>query len=94
LPPSTTPPSAATAYEATASETRHHRHRTRTPVSSASGRDWPAHIRVDQTHVTPALVPAIQDYRLVDPHGNPDHWGTVCTLDLALTDLTKAHVHP
>jgi len=29
----------------------------------------------------------------VDPHGSSDHWGTVCTLDLARTDLTKAHVH-
>lgn len=51
-------------------------------------------IRVDQTHVTPALVPAIQDYRLVDPHGDSDHWGTVCVLDLARVDLAAASVYP
>ncbi|WP_405814212.1 hypothetical protein OG241_06465 [Streptomyces sp. NBC_01390] len=51
-------------------------------------------IRTDQTHVTPALVPAIQDYQLVDPGGCTDHWGTVCTLDLARTDFSKTHVHP
>ncbi|MFJ2744814.1 hypothetical protein ACIO3O_34735 [Streptomyces sp. NPDC087440] len=39
-------------------------------------------LRTDQTHVTPALVPALTSYRTIDPGGYSDHWGTLCTLDL------------
>jgi endonuclease/exonuclease/phosphatase family metal-dependent hydrolase len=42
-------------------------------------------IRVDQQHVTPALRPAIEDYRLV-PADFSDHDGTLCTYDLAQLD--------
>jgi endonuclease/exonuclease/phosphatase family metal-dependent hydrolase len=40
-------------------------------------------VRVDQVHVTPAVLPGVLDYRTVDPHGLSDHWGLVCTLDTA-----------
>ncbi|SBW27969.1 hypothetical protein FDG2_5484 [Candidatus Protofrankia californiensis] len=45
-------------------------------------------VRVDQVHVTPALLPAVTDYRLVDPHGASDHWGMVVTLNPTRVDPT------
>ncbi len=45
-------------------------------------------VRVDQIHVTPALLPAVTDYWLVDPHDASDHWGMVVTLDLTRVDAT------
>ena len=45
-------------------------------------------IRLDQFHVTPALRPAIVDYRLVDTGDDSDHDGALVTLDLDLVDLT------
>lgn len=47
-------------------------------------------LRVDQIHVTPALVPTIANYRRVDPGEHADHFGTLTTLDLARTDLSAA----
>lgn len=38
-------------------------------------------VRVDQVHVTPALLPAVTDYRLVDPRDARDHGGMVVTLN-------------
>src|SRR5258708_31545932 len=45
-------------------------------------------IRTDQIHVTPALVPAIRDYRLLES-GFSDHHGLVATLDLTQTDRSR-----
>lgn len=42
-------------------------------------------LRVDQVHVTPALVPAIEDYRVVESEDS-DHRGLVATLDLGRVD--------
>ncbi|MBP2055433.1 endonuclease/exonuclease/phosphatase family metal-dependent hydrolase [Streptomyces griseochromogenes] len=42
-------------------------------------------LRVDQFHVTPALAPAIRDYRRVDTKA--DHYGIVATFDLDQVDL-------
>lgn len=48
-------------------------------------------IRTDQAHVTPALVPAIQDdYRRIDPGRHADHWGIVFSLDLNAVDVSVA----
>lgn len=46
------------------------------------------HIRVDQFHVTPALVPALVDYRLVDTGDGSDHDGVVATVDPGQADLS------
>lgn len=43
-------------------------------------------VRVDQAHVTAALVPAISDYQRIDPAGHSDHYGIVCTLQLDRID--------
>jgi endonuclease/exonuclease/phosphatase family metal-dependent hydrolase len=45
-------------------------------------------LRVDQVHVTPALVPAVTDYRVVESDYS-DHRGLVFTLDLARADGSK-----
>jgi endonuclease/exonuclease/phosphatase family metal-dependent hydrolase len=42
-------------------------------------------VRVDQQHMTKALSPAIEDYRLV-PADFSDHDGVLCTYDLARVD--------
>ncbi|MFJ9448340.1 hypothetical protein ACIRRH_41995 [Kitasatospora sp. NPDC101235] len=42
-------------------------------------------LRVDQIHTTPALAPAIVDYRTVE-HDHSDHLGVVAVFDLALVD--------
>src|SRR3569833_2199886 len=47
-------------------------------------------IRVDQFHVTPALVPAICGYRTVDPQGYSDHSGILTTIDTELVDTGKS----
>jgi hypothetical protein len=47
-------------------------------------------VRVDQAHVTPALRPAILDYRRVDPGSGSDHDGIEVVLDLDLID--RSHV--
>ncbi len=41
-------------------------------------------VRVDQFHVTPPLVPAVLDYRRVDPGPYSDHWGIAVDIE---TDL-------
>ncbi|SBW28014.1 hypothetical protein FDG2_5502 [Candidatus Protofrankia californiensis] len=43
-------------------------------------------VRVDQAHVTPLLLPAVADYRRVDPQGHSDRWGVVVTLDVEKVD--------
>ncbi|GHE11342.1 endonuclease/exonuclease/phosphatase family protein [Streptomyces alanosinicus] len=48
-------------------------------------------LRVDQFHVTPALAPAIVDYRRVDT--NSDHYGIVATFDLDRVDLSAASAY-
>ncbi|MFB9967922.1 hypothetical protein ACFFOP_35695, partial [Sinosporangium siamense] len=45
-------------------------------------------VRVDQIHVTAALVPSITDYQRVDPRGFSDHWGVVARLDLSKVNLS------
>lgn len=45
-------------------------------------------IRVDQVHVTPALAPAIRDYRLLDSDFS-DHLGLIASLDLATIDTAR-----
>ncbi|MFF5090449.1 endonuclease/exonuclease/phosphatase family protein [Streptomyces niveus] len=48
-------------------------------------------IRTDQAHVTPALVPAIQNnYRRIDPGPHTDHWGIAFSLDLDSVDTSLA----
>ncbi|MFE7524645.1 hypothetical protein ACFU7Y_02875 [Kitasatospora sp. NPDC057542] len=47
-------------------------------------------LRVDQIHTTPALTPAIADYRTVE-HDYSDHLGIVADLDLALVDAARLH---
>ncbi|MGW0731764.1 endonuclease/exonuclease/phosphatase family protein [Streptomyces sp. NPDC002851] len=46
-------------------------------------------LRVDQTHVTPALLPAITDYQRVDPGPNSDHYGLLVSLDLERADHSQ-----
>lgn len=48
-------------------------------------------LRVDQAHVTQALVPAVEDYWRVDPGDHSDHYGLAWTLDLNRIDLSQAH---
>ncbi|WBP92030.1 hypothetical protein [Kitasatospora cathayae] len=47
-------------------------------------------LRVDQFHATPALTPAIVDYRTVE-HDYADHLGVVGVFDLALVDGSRLH---
>ncbi|KPI02975.1 Endonuclease/exonuclease/phosphatase [Actinobacteria bacterium OK074] len=46
-------------------------------------------LRVDQVHVTPALVPAVKDYWCVDPGPHSDHRGVVAVLDLDQADTGR-----
>ncbi|MEV7955201.1 hypothetical protein [Streptomyces sp. NPDC088141] len=50
-------------------------------------------LRVDQAHVTPALVPTIQDYWTVDPGEHSDHFGLAFTLDLNQTDTSLVRAY-
>ncbi|PSK96220.1 hypothetical protein CLV63_112102 [Murinocardiopsis flavida] len=46
-------------------------------------------VRVDQAHLTPALLPALVDYTVLD-HGHSDHAGILITLDTDLIDTAAA----
>ncbi|MEU5435454.1 hypothetical protein AB0G73_19035 [Streptomyces sp. NPDC020719] len=50
-------------------------------------------IRVDQAHLTPALLPALDSYRRIDPGEHSDHHGIAFTLQLnrVETALTRAY---
>ncbi|MER6011523.1 endonuclease/exonuclease/phosphatase family protein [Streptomyces bluensis] len=50
-------------------------------------------LRVDQFHVTPALVPTIKDYWHVDPGPHSDHYGVATRLDLQQTDLSLVRAY-
>ncbi|MEU6353592.1 endonuclease/exonuclease/phosphatase family protein [Streptomyces sp. NPDC047072] len=45
-------------------------------------------LRVDQAHVTPALLPALRSYERVDPGSASDHYGISWQLDLEAVDTT------
>lgn len=47
-------------------------------------------VRVDQVHVTPALLPAVADYWLVDTQGASDHWGMTVILDRTQVDTSAS----
>ncbi|MFF4607904.1 endonuclease/exonuclease/phosphatase family protein [Streptomyces sp. NPDC001339] len=50
-------------------------------------------LRVDQTHVTPALIPTITDYQRVDPGPNSDHYGLLASLDLNRVDHSQIRAY-
>jgi endonuclease/exonuclease/phosphatase family metal-dependent hydrolase len=50
-------------------------------------------LRVDQAHVTPALVPALREYRRVDPGERSDHYGIAFALDLDAADTTRTRAY-
>jgi endonuclease/exonuclease/phosphatase family metal-dependent hydrolase len=49
-------------------------------------------LRVDQVHVTPALVPAIRDYRRLESPFS-DHHGVVCEFDLEAIDQARVFAY-
>ncbi|AEH11027.1 MULTISPECIES: hypothetical protein [Protofrankia] len=45
---------------------------------------------MDQAYVTPLLLPAVVDYRRVDPQGHNDHWGMIVAPDAERVDPSVA----
>jgi endonuclease/exonuclease/phosphatase family metal-dependent hydrolase len=50
-------------------------------------------LRVDQAHVTPALLPTLRSYRRVDPGSASDHYGISWEIDLEAVDTTSLRAY-
>ncbi|OAR21897.1 hypothetical protein A8W25_30690 [Streptomyces sp. ERV7] len=50
-------------------------------------------VRVDQAHLTPALLPALDSYRRIDTGEHSDHYGIALTLQLSRVDTALASAY-